>query len=99
MFEHPCSMFPPQHYEVFPLESIPRDHSVPQHLQGVHIRTLGLTSPLTCSHKNKNMQAHWLAEATPLHQAPTRTQNNTNPRVRLLKYNDEHFGDLNTLIT
>ena len=34
-----------QHYEGFPLESIPPDHSVPQHLQGVHTETLGLTSP------------------------------------------------------
>ena len=34
-----------QHYEGFPLESIPPDHSVPQHLKGVPTRTLGLSSP------------------------------------------------------
>ena len=33
-----------QHYEGFPLESIQQDHPVPQHLQRVHTRTLGLTS-------------------------------------------------------
>ena len=70
-----------QYYEGFPLESILPDHSVPQHLQGVHTRTPGLTSPLTCSRKNKHTQAHWLAEAAPLHRAPTRIRNNTNPQA------------------
>ena len=81
-----------QHYEGFLLKTIPPDHSVPQHLQGVHTRTLGLTSPLTCSRKNKHTQAHQLAEAAPLHRAPTRTRNNKNPQVRLLKYK------MNTLV-
>ena len=40
-----------QYYEGFPLESIPPDHSVSQHLQGVHTRTFGPTCPLTCSRK------------------------------------------------
>ena len=56
-FEHlalrPCL----QHYEGFSLKTIPPDYSVPQHLQGVHTRTLGLTSPLTCSRKN-NIRKH-----------------------------------------
>ena len=34
-----------QHYEGILLESILPDHLVSQHLQGVHTRTLGLTSP------------------------------------------------------
>ena len=88
-----------QHYEGFPLKTIPPDHSVPQHLQGVHTRTLGLTSPLTCSRKNKHTQVHYLAEVAPLHRALIRTRNTANPQVRLLKYKDEVFGDHNTLIT
>ena len=43
-FEHPCSTSPPQRYEGFSLKSIPQDHLVPQHLQRVHTRNLGLTS-------------------------------------------------------
>ena len=36
-----------QHYEGFPLESIPPDHSVPQHLQGEFtLELLGLSSPV-----------------------------------------------------
>ena len=35
-----------------PLKIISLDHSVPQHLQRVHTKTLELTSPLTYSHKN-----------------------------------------------
>jgi len=37
---------------------IPPDHLVPQHLQGVHTRTLGLSSPFTRSRKNYTPQAH-----------------------------------------
>ena len=44
-FEHTCSTSPPSNYEGFPLKSILQDHSMPQHLQQVHTRTLGLTSP------------------------------------------------------
>ena len=87
-FEHTCSTSPPSTLEGFPLKSIPPDHSVPQYLQGVHTRTLGLTSPLTCSRKNKHTQVRKLVEAAPLHRALTRTRNNANPQVRLLKYNE-----------
>ena len=47
-----------QHYEGFPLKSIPPDHSVPQHLQGVHIRTLGHTNSFILFRKNYTPQAH-----------------------------------------
>jgi len=50
-----CPRF--QHYEGFSLKMIPQDHSVPQHLQRVHTRTLGLTSPSPCSRK-KNTRKH-----------------------------------------
>ena len=44
-FEHTCSTSPPSHLKDFHYKPIPPDHLVPQHLQGVHTRTLGLTSP------------------------------------------------------
>ena len=44
---------------------------------------------LSCFRKNKPMQAHQLAEAAPLHQAPIRTRNNANSQIRLLKYKIE----------
>jgi len=34
-----------QHYEGFSLKTIPLDHSVSQHLQRVHTRTLGPANP------------------------------------------------------
>ena len=66
---------------------------MPQHLQEVPTRTLGLSSPFTRSRKNYTPQARKLAKAAPLHRALTRTRNNANPQVRLLKYKVEHFGD------
>ena len=41
--------------------------------------------------QEQHTQAHELAEAAPLHRAPTGTRNNTNPEVRLLKYKMKHF--------
>jgi len=44
-FEHTCSTSPPSTlWRIFTI-TILQDHSVPQHLQWVHTRTLGLTSP------------------------------------------------------
>ena len=37
------------------------------------------------------LETNQLAEAEPLHRAPTRTHHNTNPQVRFLKYKDEHL--------
>ena len=43
-FEHLTLRPRLQHYEGFPLKTIPLDHSVSQHLQRVHTRTPELTS-------------------------------------------------------
>ena len=53
-FEHTCSTSPPSHLKDFHYKPILPDHSVPQHLQGVPTRTLGLSSPFTRSRKNKH---------------------------------------------
>ena len=80
--------------EGFPLESIPPDHSVPQHLQGEFtLELLGLSSPRTHLKPTSSPRPHLK------HQVHTRTRNTANTHVRLLKAQRWNFGDHNYLIT
>ena len=83
--------------ERFSLKSIPPDHSVPQHLQGVPTRTLELSSPSLVPEHTASPQARRgrtsNSEFTLEPETP-RTQPSASS-----KYTKEVFGDHNTLIT
>ena len=78
-FEHPYSTSPPSTHEEFPLCLIPMDHSsVPQHLQA-----LELPSPVHNASPTSSPRPHLKPRVH------TRTLNNANTLVRLLKVQEK----------
>ena len=87
-----------KHYENFSLESIPPDHSEPQRLQGVHTRTIRLTSPSLVP--AITTQASTLAGRGPTSTLSSHKNSKQHePASSPPQDKIEHFGDLNTLIT
>ena len=84
-FEHTCSTSPPSTLEGFPLKSIPPDHSVPQHLQGVPTRTLGLSSPSLVPARTTHRKHASLPRPHLYKELSLELETIANTQVRLLK--------------
>ena len=101
-FEHTCSTSPPSTLWRISTRIDLTDHSVPQHLQGVHIRTLGLTSPSlvparTNTHKHTSLSRPHLYTELPQKLETTWTRKFASSNIRLNTWWSKHFNHLKTL--
>ena len=103
-FEHTCSTsLPSILWRIFTKNRSHRITRCRNTYKEFTLELLWTLYSLSCFRKNKHTQAHKFTEAAPLHRVLTRTRNNVNSQVRLLKYKwwtlwwSQHFDHLKSI--